>query len=79
MLYLQHDFYNRIFKIKHKLYATSGSAPPPQGKIVGAHLKHPSSAEVKKEWNCTSTALYAFMACAETPYLCSGIIFVIIQ
>jgi hypothetical protein len=26
MLYLQHDFYNIIFKIKHKLYIASGSA-----------------------------------------------------
>jgi hypothetical protein len=29
MLYLQHDFYKIIFKIKHKLYIASGSAPPP--------------------------------------------------
>ena len=28
MLYLRHDFYNIIFKIKHKLYIASGSAPP---------------------------------------------------
>jgi hypothetical protein len=28
-LCLQHDFYNIIFKIKHKLYIASGSAPPP--------------------------------------------------
>jgi hypothetical protein len=27
MLYLQHDFYNTIFKIKHRLYIASGSAP----------------------------------------------------
>jgi hypothetical protein len=29
MLYLQHDFYNTIFKIAHKLYIASGSASPP--------------------------------------------------
>jgi hypothetical protein len=29
MLYLQHDFYNISFKIKHKLYIASGSDPPP--------------------------------------------------
>jgi hypothetical protein len=29
MLYLQNDFCNIIFKIKDKLYITSGSAPPP--------------------------------------------------
>jgi hypothetical protein len=28
-LYLRHDFYNIISKIKHKLYITSGSSPPP--------------------------------------------------
>jgi hypothetical protein len=40
MLYLQHDFCNIIFKIKHKLYIPSGlgSPPPPQTKILGAHL-----------------------------------------
>jgi hypothetical protein len=27
MLCLRHDFYNIIFKIKHKLYIASGSAP----------------------------------------------------
>jgi hypothetical protein len=34
MFYLQHGFYNIIFKIKHKLYIASGSAPhpTPQGK-----------------------------------------------
>jgi hypothetical protein len=36
-LYLQHDFYNIIFKIKHKLYIASGSAPH-QGKILDVHL-----------------------------------------
>jgi hypothetical protein len=29
MLYLRHDFYNIIFKIKYKLYIVSGSVPPP--------------------------------------------------
>jgi hypothetical protein len=29
ILSIQHDFYNRIFKIKHKLYTFSRSAPPP--------------------------------------------------
>jgi hypothetical protein len=40
MLYLQHDFYTIIFKIKHKVYTARGAAPPPppQGKILGAHL-----------------------------------------
>jgi hypothetical protein len=28
MLYLQHDFYKIVFKIKHKSYIASGSAPP---------------------------------------------------
>jgi hypothetical protein len=32
-----HDFYNIIFKIKHKLYIASESAPH-QGKILCAHL-----------------------------------------
>jgi hypothetical protein len=38
MLYLQRDFYNIIFKIKHKLHVATGSSPsppPPQGKILG--------------------------------------------
>jgi hypothetical protein len=38
ILYSQHDFYNIIFKIKHKLYIASGSDPPPQEKILGAQL-----------------------------------------
>jgi hypothetical protein len=42
MLYLRHDFYNMIFKMEHKLYIASGSAPPPppppSEKILGAHL-----------------------------------------
>jgi hypothetical protein len=38
MLYLQHNFYNIIFKIKHKLYIASWSAPP-QRKILGAHVE----------------------------------------
>jgi hypothetical protein len=29
MLYLQHDSYNIVLKIKYKLYTISGSAPPP--------------------------------------------------
>jgi hypothetical protein len=29
MLYLQHDFYNIIFKMQHKLYIASGLVPPP--------------------------------------------------
>jgi hypothetical protein len=29
MLYLRHDFYNIIFKIKHKLHIASGLAPSP--------------------------------------------------
>jgi hypothetical protein len=35
-----HDFYNIIFKIKCKLYIASWSAPPPppQGKILVAHV-----------------------------------------
>jgi hypothetical protein len=33
MLYLQHDFYNITFKVKHKLYIASGSAPPPSEKF----------------------------------------------
>jgi hypothetical protein len=39
MLCLQHDYYNIVFKIKHKLYIVSGSAPPPpRRKILAAHL-----------------------------------------
>jgi hypothetical protein len=42
MLYLQHDFYNIIFKMEHKLDIALGSAPPPpkkkKGKIVVANL-----------------------------------------
>jgi hypothetical protein len=36
ILYSQHDFYNIIFKIKHKLYRAWSA--PFQGKILGAHL-----------------------------------------
>jgi hypothetical protein len=49
VLYLQHDFYNTIFKIKHKLYIASASEPPPlpppphQEKILGAHLSETTS------------------------------------
>jgi hypothetical protein len=32
ILYLQHDFYNIILKIKHKLYIASVLAPPPRAK-----------------------------------------------
>ena len=32
MLQLRHDFYNIIFKIKHKLYIASGSAPAPSSE-----------------------------------------------
>jgi hypothetical protein len=39
ILHLQHDFYNTIFKITHKLYIASGSAPRPQGNILGVHLE----------------------------------------
>jgi hypothetical protein len=38
ILYLLHDFHNIMFTIKHKLYTASGSAPPPQRKILGVHL-----------------------------------------
>jgi hypothetical protein len=34
MLYLRHDFYKIIFKIKRKLYIAPGSAS--EGKILGA-------------------------------------------
>jgi len=39
-LYLRHDFYNLIFKMKHThiyIYISSRSAPPPPIKIVVAH------------------------------------------
>jgi hypothetical protein len=43
MLYLQHDFYNIILKIKLKLYIASGKRPPrppsPHGEILGVQLK----------------------------------------
>jgi hypothetical protein len=40
MLHLQHEFYNLIFKIKHKLYIASGCPRPSlcERKILGAHL-----------------------------------------
>jgi hypothetical protein len=41
MLYLQHDFYNMIFSMEHKLYIVCGSNPPPpphEEKILGARL-----------------------------------------
>jgi hypothetical protein len=39
MLYLQRDFYNLIFKMKHKLYIATVPPPPPrQGKILSAHV-----------------------------------------
>jgi hypothetical protein len=41
-LHLWHDFYNTVFKIKHKLYRAAGSAP------------HTS----EKSWVCTWTWLY---------------------
>jgi hypothetical protein len=34
MLCLQHDVYNTIFKIKHKLYIALKSAPPPPTPIT---------------------------------------------
>jgi hypothetical protein len=40
-LYLRHDFYNMIFKIKHKSYVVSRSSftpHPPKEKILVAHL-----------------------------------------
>jgi hypothetical protein len=38
-LHLWHDFYNIVFKIKHKLYIASGSAPPVKnsGCMPGKH------------------------------------------
>jgi hypothetical protein len=36
VLYLQRDFYNIIFKMKHKLFIASGQQSPCKGKIVGA-------------------------------------------
>jgi hypothetical protein len=35
MLYLLCDFYNIIFKTKHKLYVDSGLPPPPATKTSG--------------------------------------------
>jgi hypothetical protein len=35
MLYLQHDFYNIVFKTKHKLCIASGSGPRPPRKNPG--------------------------------------------
>jgi hypothetical protein len=37
-VYLQHDFYNKICKIKHKLYFGSGSVPPKLKLWVRARL-----------------------------------------
>jgi hypothetical protein len=42
MLYLRHDIYNMKFKIKHKLYIASGSAPLPQENIVGTRQSTPT-------------------------------------
>jgi ribosomal 30S subunit maturation factor RimM len=42
MLYLWSDFYNIIFKTKHKLYISSGSESHPpslQREILGAHVE----------------------------------------
>ena len=33
MLQLQHDFYNIVFKLEHKLCIASGSGPPPLPKM----------------------------------------------
>ena len=57
-LYLRH-FYNIIFKIKHKLYKVSVSAPSPpshQKKIVGVHLP-PSSVYIKNACSGTLKSL----------------------
>ena len=37
MLYVRHDFYNIIFKMKNKIVYRLRVSPPPQGKILGAH------------------------------------------
>ena len=34
-------FLTEFLKMKHKLYVASGSAPPPQGKILGVPLVLP--------------------------------------
>jgi len=39
-LYLRHDFYDVVFKIKRKLYIASGSAPPPKKKSWCPHDVH---------------------------------------
>jgi hypothetical protein len=49
MLYIRHDFYNIIFKIKHKLYIASRSAPSPKKKILGAHLYCSAIRQINKQ------------------------------
>jgi hypothetical protein len=57
MLCLQHDFYNIIFKIKHKLCTESGSAAAV--KILGAHLTVNTCTAARYDpWSrCGGTAL----------------------
>ena len=38
LVYLRYDFYNTIFKIKHKLYIAPAFHPPPHRKILRTHL-----------------------------------------
>ena len=45
MLYLRHDFYNIIFKIKHKLYIALGSDPSPKEKFWVCTC-------FKDQWSC---------------------------
>jgi hypothetical protein len=56
MLCLQHDFYNIIFKITHKLCITWGSAPPPpKAKIMGAPLLLGNHRLYQDELRCISS------------------------
>jgi hypothetical protein len=58
-LQLQHDFYNIIFKSKHKLHTALGSAPAPPIKILGAYLNNNILTTMKKGYiKCN---LYLFM------------------
>jgi len=57
-VYLRHDFYAIIIKIRHKLHIASGSVPPPspQKKTLGARLISPrvDMTACDQSWLCES-------------------------